>query len=68
MLTLNEYVETRIRAIFTDLARAIGDGRIEVDDPDIAAAIPLGLMRAEDAMIQAWRAYLDEIPEVANGR
>ena len=68
MPTLDEYVEARIREIFTcDLAEAVGSGRVEVDNPDVAAAIPLGLIRAEGAMIQAWRAYLDEMPEVHNG-
>ena len=62
MTTLDKYVEARIRGIFSDLVEGVGNGRVEVDDPGIAAAILLGLVYAQGAMIRAWRAYLDEVP------
>ena len=62
MVTLDEYVEARIHAIFSDLARDVASGTVQVDDPDVAAGIPMALFKADCAMVKAWRAHLDEMP------
>lgn len=61
-MTLDKYVEIRIRAIFTDLAKDVSSGTVQVDDIDIVAGIPMALFQAENAMVRAWQAYLDEMP------
>ena len=68
MVTLDEYVEARIHAIFSDLARDVANGTVQVDDPDIAAGIPMALSKADCAMTKAWRAHLDEMPGQAQGQ
>ena len=40
MPTLDEYIEARIHAIFTNVAEQVANGDVQVDDPDIAAGIP----------------------------
>ena len=68
MVTLDEYVEARIHIIFADLAKDVANGTVQVDDPDIAAGIPMALFKADCAMVKAWRAYLDEMPGQAQAQ
>jgi len=60
MTTLGEYIEARIHAIFSDLAEDVANGTVQVDDPDIAAGIPMALFQADAALTRAWRAYLGQ--------
>lgn len=54
MPTLNEYVENRIRAIFTDLAAQIANGEIIIS-ADEAAGVPYTLFMAEHDLLATWR-------------
>ena len=68
MVTLDEYVEARIHIIFADLAKDVANGTVQVDDPDIAAGIPMALFKADCAMVKAWRTHLDEMPGQAQAQ
>ena len=68
MVTLDEYVEARIHIIFADLAKDVANGTVQVDDPDVAAGIPMALFKADCAMVKAWRAHLEQTPGQAQAQ
>ena len=53
-MTLSEYVENRIKAIFTDIAVQINNGEIEVTE-DEAAGVPFTLFCAEHDLLATWK-------------
>lgn len=65
MTMLDEYVEARIHDVFLDLAEDISSGKVTVDDPNIAAGIPMALFQVNCAIVKAWQAFLDEMPGAA---
>ena len=60
-ISLAQYVEIRIRQIFTDIAEGVGNGSIDVgDDPDFVAGVPMAIFKAEMYLIGAWREFMKE--------
>jgi hypothetical protein len=55
-MTRADFIEQRIREAFHDLAEELGDDPMTEEQ---AAGVPHGLFRAEMAMVEAWRRYLN---------
>lgn len=51
---LSQYIESRIRAIFTDVAEMVANGDITVSEEE-SAGVPFMLFIAEHDLVEKWR-------------
>jgi len=50
------FIHERIERAFVELAEAIGNSEIDIDDGD---KIPLGIFWAQKAMLDAWKSFVE---------